>query len=95
MSLERLLPRNLLMFEMAQILTDFDADDENNGTCRVPIMTNGGAGVLRFKVSQDQGRIFVRSLGFTVNRAIEKDMQDLAAIEADLEKRVPTRKAGR
>jgi hypothetical protein len=95
MSLERILPPGLLMFEMAQILTDVDADNENNDTCRVPIITSGGPGVLRFQVSQDQGRISVRSLGFTVNRAIEKDMQGLAAIEADLEKLLPSQKAKR
>lgn len=48
MNLERILPSGLLMFEMAQILTEVDADDENNDICRVPIMTSGGPGVLRF-----------------------------------------------
>jgi hypothetical protein len=94
-NLERILPPGLPMFEMAQILTDMDADDQNNDICRVPIMTSGGPGVLRFQVSRDQGRISLRSLGFTVNRAINRDMQGLAAIEADLEKLLLSRKAGR
>ena len=89
MDLEGILPPGLFMFEMAQILTDMDAGDENNHICLVPIMTSGGPGVLRFQVSQNQGRISVRSLGFTVNRAINKDMQGLAAIEANLEKLLP------
>ena len=95
MNLERILPPGLLMFEMAQILTDMDSDDENNDTCLVPMMTNVGPGVLRFQVSQDQGRISVRSLGFTVNLVINNDMQYLAAIEADLEKLFPPQKAKR
>lgn len=95
MSLERISPPGLLIFEMAQILTDFDSDHENADSCRVPIMTNGGPGVLRFQISQDQGRVAVHSLGFTINRTIDKDMQGLAAIETDLEKLLPSRKAGR
>ena len=51
MNLGRILPSGLLMFERAPILTDVDADDENNDICPVPIMTSGGPGVLRFQVS--------------------------------------------
>ena len=37
----------------------------------------------------------MRSLRFKVDRVIREDMQGLAAIEADLEKLLPSRKSGR